>query len=155
MVYGHAPASHLQHVERWLGEGGWLVSLPRCWRALTDSDIALHNCLPCWHLEANTSINVLRTAADCTNFPLYYLEKESYLIDPTSIFVFLLVQIYWDNWQLSIQSLCTEFSILPWGFSWQESKSPVLIYSTHAHRKIIHRDLYIHTYTCIHKIAYV
>lgn len=105
-------------------------------------------CLPCWHLEANTSVNVLRTADDCTNFPLYYLEKESYLIDPTSIFVFLLVQIYWDNWQLSIRSLCMEFSILQWGLSWQESKSPVLISSTQAHSKS-----YVDTYTFIHKIA--
>lgn len=102
-VYRHAPASHLQHVERWLREGSWRVCLPRPWQALTDSDVALHNCLPCWHLEANTAINVLRTTADCTNFSLYYLEKESYSVDPTSIFVFLLVQMYWDNWQFSIQ----------------------------------------------------
>lgn len=75
-------------------------------------------------------------------------KRKSYLIDPTSVFVFLLVQIYWDNWQLSIQSLCLEFNILHWGFSWQERKSPVLISSsTHMHVKS-YRELY--TYTYIH-----
>lgn len=104
----------------------------------------------------NTSRIVLRIIADCTNFPLYYLEKKSYLIDPKGVFVFLLVKIYWNNWQLLIQSSCSEFSILHWNFSWQKRKCLDLISSTHKHTlnktdiyTYINMNIYIYVYIYI------